>query len=443
MRILLTNCYSRHNKGDAAIVSVMIEELQKIDRNIQLSISTMDDIQEDRYFEKISLYSSFFFEAIYRYKNSVDRVCMFLYVIVISFVWAFAKIATGKSISYGMSIELKNVLEQFANADLVIGVGGGYLIGSKSIQGTVTLLLHLHNILIAKILHKPFILYSQSIGPFPNRLQAIYTAWVLNKTDEIIAREKITVGYLHEIGVRDALVYKSVDAAFLLKGVNADKMKKVLRKNRVSFSRPKIMVTVKRLPETKVLVFEQSLAECLDMILSRSNDQIIFVPHSTSVIHNDDDRQVIERIRRRMNFASRVVVLQNEFSCKEIKSLFSYADIVIATRMHSAIFALTNYVPTIAIAYEHKTTGIMSELRLQRWTFPVANLSSKKLFDLVMRLKMENGVYKVKLRQVMPSYVQKAASTMLVVKKHLKKQGFISDKYIRAYGFGGEINIDY
>jgi colanic acid/amylovoran biosynthesis protein len=83
----------------------------------------------------------------------------------------------------------------------------------------------------------------------------------------------------------------------------------------------------------------------------------------------------------------RVRIVEDELAAAEIKWLCGRMDFVVGTRMHSNIFALSCGVPTVAIAYQPKTEGIMSDLGLAECVVPIGGMELEELqraFDLVV-----------------------------------------------------------
>jgi len=72
----------------------------------------------------------------------------------------------------------------------------------------------------------------------------------------------------------------------------------------------------------------------------------------------------------------------------EIKTLQEYVSwingsaLVVSLRYHGALLAISNLIPTIAIAYEAKTSSFMQENKLEKWCISLEDYSSLKLKDL-------------------------------------------------------------
>ena len=73
------------------------------------------------------------------------------------------------------------------------------------------------------------------------------------------------------------------------------------------------------------------------------------------------------------------IIVTADLTPIEIKSLIGNFDYFIGTRMHSNIFATSMRIPTIAIAYEKKTNGIMNMLGLDKYVIEMNDISYEKI----------------------------------------------------------------
>jgi colanic acid/amylovoran biosynthesis protein len=431
MRILLTNFYSRQNKGDAAIMAVLIRELRNRDRNIVLHISTMENSSHCPEFENIPLTTSFFYEAIYRSANPLVRIIATFSILSYSTVWAITKRFFNIPISIFPSIRLKKLMEEFFLADAVICTGGGYLSQNTSIRGYVILLLHLQNIFIARILGKTCILSPQSIGSFTNKTQSWYTSKILNMANLIIARDAQTGQCLKTMGINRFHIQESVDLAFLLTSMKKSSVKLLLQKKGIVLSRPIVMITVKGFSSPTRVKYEKTIAEFADYLISQTDNQVIMVPQSTSTLHKDDDRDVISRIQRQMHHRADVICILEDLTYQETACLYGYASLLIATRMHSAIFALLHHVYTIAIAYEPKTIGMMEMLGLRKWVLPLEELTFERLRLKYSQFLKEKITYRKNLIHYLPLTISKAKTSIVSIHETLLQA--VDSIYIHGY----------
>lgn len=75
-----------------------------------------------------------------------------------------------------------------------------------------------------------------------------------------------------------------------------------------------------------------------------------------------------------------VTVIEKELGIDELVRLYASLDILVATRMHSAIFALVSGTPVLAVAYDQNGKwGILEELGLGHWIVRYTEVDSQTL----------------------------------------------------------------
>lgn len=417
MNILITHAYTQDNKGDAAILSVMLSQLRIIFPKSQIKILSLEDSLKNKTFEGATLISSFLFHSIFTYKNYVLKIIYTTYIITFTLIWASVFRLFHVNISIILHKPIKLIAEEFRCSDIIIPIGGGYLRAKPTIVDTLNLILLIHPILLSIILKKPVIMYSQTVGPFYNTFQKFITRIVLNRTKLIIAREDITVNYLKTIGIRDDLVVKSVDAGFLLKENNNFVFEEIIPA-KILFNKTLIGITVRNwLPKNEQQNYEQEFAYFIDKVLLDKSCLIIFIPQVTSVTYADDDREVATRMVKLIHNKNQIVNLTGKYSHHQIKALYSNLNFLVGTRFHSVIFALTNHIPTIAIEYEYKTSGIMKDLNLSKWVIKIEDVNSNLLVNKFTKLLEEKEEYLNILNKNLPPYIKEAENTVNLVKE--------------------------
>jgi colanic acid/amylovoran biosynthesis protein len=106
---------------------------------------------------------------------------------------------------------------------------------------------------------------------------------------------------------------------------------------------------------------------------------VVLIPQVTTDYLGDDDRIVERRIAGYCG--SSPLRIDERVDFRDLKGLYSACDLMLGTRFHSVIFALTSMVPCLAIEYEHKTRGIMRDLGLEEWVLPIDEVSHARLWS--------------------------------------------------------------
>ncbi|WP_164842384.1 polysaccharide pyruvyl transferase family protein [Actinoplanes solisilvae] len=407
MKIILSHAYSRFNAGDAALLSVLVQDVREVFPGAELTVLMMDEVRPGETFDGV---------AVRRLptQDSVDGSTARW----IKLARSLATLAGTTLAARAPALEHRRIigrrlaehLRLCRGADLVVCVGGGYLRGKPTWSSTFTLALLLQPLLMYRWLGVPTVLYPQSIGPFPTRPQRWMAQRVLRETDLVIVRENISQEILAGLGVTGN-VLRSVDSGFAFAAEGTVDLRARLR---VRPGRPLVGVTVREwLDPAGQERYERAVAGAADAAVEEFGATVVFVPQVTSERQDDDDRTCGRRVADRMRHPA--TVLDESYDHRTIKALYAGLDLLVGTRFHSVIFAMTALVPVLAIEYEHKTTGIMRDLGLDEWVHDIATVDRDTLVASLRDLFARRDEVVAQLAERMPGYQARAARTKLAL----------------------------
>ena len=405
MKIVISHVYSSHNNGDAAILSAQIDGLKEVFQKPELFIFTIDKIEEGYTFDGVPVCNALMYGMVSPGKGKVKKLLMTVAMVVYTAIWA--SVFRLARISLPLPRSWKNPIHLLVEADMQICVGGGYLRAKSDWPSTIVLLLLFHQIWLAKALGKPVYLYAQSLGPYPKRLQRKIAATGLKHSDLILVRESKSKALLGDMGFIGERVVQVPDSAFAFRPTAMHNPKRPFFS--VGPNEQVVGITVRSwLSAAEQLAYESAMAEFIDILSQQGGFKVVVIAQVTSVEKDDDDRVVGRRIQNLLANKNDVQFLSERFTHYEIGSIYSKLSYLVGTRFHSVIFALTACVPSLAIEYEHKTSGIMKDLGLERWVLPIEEVTSERLMTLFGLLRQDREAYTCRLREVLPSYVEKA-----------------------------------
>src|SRR5258708_894025 len=256
-----------------------------------------------------------------------------------------------------------------------------------------------------------------SFGPFGNDWQRTMVRKTLNAARLVFVREHKSYDLLKGIGVQEDRMVQTVDSGFAHEGP--------LFKH-TSETRDKIYVGITArnwLTGEKQKKYESALARFIINIEKQYGAESILIPQVTSGYNTDDDRIVEKRIKDlAVQGGAHPVQVIDEIDHNEIKKIYSQCTFVVGTRLHSVIFSLTSYVPSIAIEYEHKTSGIMHDLNLNDWVIKIEDVTTEKLNELFARLVAEQKSYRKHLTMVLPPYIARTNEVPRLIKQVYEKR---------------------
>lgn len=410
-KITITNAYTWYNKGDAGILLGIVEILKKAyGKEIEINIlSFTPEEDKKRYCKDESIknvYSSTLNPFPYRHTKFGKLFA------IIKLFFRMCNLYIRSKISLKSLIQEEESYKVLNESDVIIVCGGGFLGGKKYDS-----LMHLFQIYIDTIFKKKVVVMGTSIEPINSKIIKKYTEKVLKRVDYIFAREQITYNYLGTFLNKDK--YEIVpDMAFMV-GEETYKNDKINLKNKVTFGitvRKWNFPNIKESANLAMTKYKQAIAETMTKYIKEENACFIYIPQV--IVENGNDTIVAKEIKELLeeNIRENFIILEEDLSPMQIKGLIGTFDFFIGTRMHSNIFATSMYIPTVAIAYEKKTNGIMKMLNLKEYIVEMDDITpetlTKKIEELIKNKDSIKNILKIKIKEVRNEILGKTVSIL-------------------------------
>lgn len=412
-KILIINAHSSKNKGDAAIIISMIQTIRKFVPDSQITISS-------RYPEDDSLYEEFGCKVVDQITRFPDKNFPFIKRLV----FLIKELKTANNFVKSSKIppnRSKDIFKAYQEADIIVSCGGGFLYSHPKLHIEASLIMHLGQIYFANRLNKKVILYSQSIGPFRSRVSKKIANFVLKEVTKITIREELSKVFLKDININNPIVVG--DSAFTMSSDDFDIVKDNLLD--LDYSKFNVGVTVRQWefprqenPKELYKEYIHSVANAIEYVVKKHKATVYLVPQVTGPTPIEDDRISNKHVMDELDDEVRgsVKILSQDYRPEELKAIYSKFDLFIGTRMHSNIFSLSSLVPTIAIAYEPKTTGIMKLLNLSKFVVDINKITSKDLINRIESCINDLESYKGHLKEHIPLMVKRAEEPAKIIK---------------------------
>lgn len=295
--------------------------------------------------------------------------------------------------------KISTMLKEYVKADMIVDLEGD---GFSDEYGIVASIEHSLAILVATFMRKPIVLFPTSIGPFNTKFTRFLARFTLNRVEGVVAREEITKKYLQEIGVKESLIYFTLDTAFILPEAPYERVKEIFSKEGIDKGGKTLLIgmNISQLLSYKSKKGEakhdyiELMAQIADYLAINLNAMVIFIPHSiylkeaveikgeTKRIEGDDTTAVKEAFKRVKN-KDKIIPIVNDYTAVELKGIIGQCDLFIGARMHANIAALSLGVPTVAIAYSHKAPGIMSMVGLKEYVCDFRTMDFEELTSMI------------------------------------------------------------
>jgi colanic acid/amylovoran biosynthesis protein len=300
-------------------------------------------------------------------------------------------------------------------ADLVVSSGGGYFYSNRKVFPGPMFFQNCLPVLFAQRLNKPVIFFPQSFGPVFNTAASRILKRMLEKENviKIFVREKASWDYLQALLKRQKCQGKieiCPDMAFYLKSESG----RGERRKELNLLRPVVALTLRRwdFPEVKRVgerrkkqeEYLAALEEFCQRVFRARGGSVLIIPQVRGPGNFEDDRiislQFWERARKLLpdkNIA--YLHLLDSVSPAHIVEVFSRVDLVLATRLHSAIFAFLAGTPAITLGYQPKSKGIMELLEFEQFCAPMAGLNPDKIWEMSEEIFRQYQEIQKKIRE--------------------------------------------
>jgi len=398
-KFLITEVNTSYNKGDSAIVLGILKIIRNKYPDSTITVLTPTPSEDIKYYSRYGAKTHIQLYDIIG-KKFPRIIYLIFYLLKMSFLFIrinFRFLPVTK--------KDKNIIGLYRQADLVISCSGGRL-GGKKISSIFNSIIPIY---FAKKLGKKVFVCAQSIEPFESNFLKYLTRFILNRVDYITVREEISSDIIESLNIKTPNDL-TADLSFLLDSDSKETGKSLLIKEGIPMNdklRIGITITKWRISDSKLELKNNQLVniikDTIDSLVKENNAIIIFFPQV--IIPNSEDDRLLSIEIKNKNASSQsknIFVLSENYSPHQLKAMMGNMDLFIGKRLHSCIFALSMYVPTIIIGYEKKALGIMKMLGYEKFILDVNSLSKAKLVSLVKKLLSEREIIRKYLMQKIP-----------------------------------------
>lgn len=382
-RILVINCHS-DNRGDEAAIHAMVDEINEAypDAAITLAIRGAGT----------------------KYPNMPSNVKMIHQFMPLSSKAKIAhKVALLTKGKVAISNHEKELINEIKQADIVLHAPGGPSIGDTYYDDEPTYL-EIYNLLIA--MHKPYMFYAPSMGPFQKAKRNHWRKKVLNHAEAIVLRDPISAGYVKKF-VPNKSVSLALDSAFqhdIDLDSNQEKLEGYKELNEFLKKHDKcIGVTITDLMWHPVYSADKNIAKNIRNTfngflenITKAGYGIIFIPQ---LYGNGNDYDLMSSFARNKEDYFVVSANDKRYDTYFQQYLIGQLYAVIGMRYHSNIFSAKMGTPFISVSYEQKMKGFMKKMNLMEYCIDLKDLSEDKLQQCFEQITKNYEEYKAYLSE--------------------------------------------
>ena len=310
------------------------------------------------------------------------------------------------------------LLTAYHQADMVISCPGNFLYSSGFIG--IPFLLALYAMLYGSLCSKPLYMMPQTIGPFTRRREETLTRWVLSRARLIFVRDDLSLDLIQDrLKLSHNRVYLVPDVAFRFQHT-ADaetQSRTLLQQYQVPLDNntPLLGITLinwgaQNRHFKQQAVYETAVAQAIQRFIQETGGHVVLFSQVHGPQPADDDRVPAGRVFAQIEETTQVTYIQQQVAPAVLKAAYAQMDMLMGSRLHSNIFALSNGTPVIALQYQYKTRGIMRMVNLEQWVLPLEQITASRLSSFLQSGWEKRLVIKQTITDQLPKLQQELAT---------------------------------
>lgn len=393
MKFLLTNDGGFRNKGNEAITKSLINGITSLKPDSFFEVFTSDPLYGANMVRTKNV--SFLLEP-FRPWFSFSRWWQYLIV---------SKLRLAK-----VSAPNRNAMQAFGSCDVVLSVAADSFCSTYGALDR-----ELAFIQTGLAFRKPVILIDSSIGPFESKKEHNAFAKLAKKTRLITVRESVSLNRLQSMDLKNTKIELAADPAFCLEP-DLENIEEIWKMYNFPINKKLVGIApsqgITSYSNTSFLDHLKALQTLATFLIKDLDFHVVLIPHVHSRDIASDDRVLCEKIYRVLNFSENITIVNFGHTAEETKAIISKMDLLVAERMHAAIAALSQNVPTFAVGYSVKYEGILGDIfgfeNLGDYLIRVENLTGENLKLRVNNLLSKRKEVKQHLSNIMPGVKESA-----------------------------------
>jgi colanic acid/amylovoran biosynthesis protein len=306
------------------------------------------------------------------------------------------------------------LFDAYLEADLVASCPGNFLYSSGRFG--LPFLLDLYSLAVAHWLGKPLYLLPQTIGPITRGHERWLLRWLLPMFRLICVRDSISLDLCRTIRPGLSTLRLCPDVAFAFQP-SGETHHDLQHPDLAQHARPLLGVTIINWSEQcshfhDQDAYEAAVAAAIHHFIVHYDGYAVLFAHVQGPTPQQDDRRALRRLSTRLeDLRSRIVVLDELNDPDDLVCAYRSLDVMLGTRLHSCILALTARVPVLAIEYQYKTTGVLHTVGLSAWSTPITAAQAEALCRRLDQLFADREHIRQHLDRVLPDLIRQCADT--------------------------------
>ena len=380
LKIAFINIHSFYNAGDEALGMVALEKARKYFPDCKFTLVMNNPSSYSGAEDRVLSFLGWIQKA------RTFPILRFLWLIILCLLPVFTLRIFKHPIYLPFSKETHPAQRSLLEADLVIGIPGGNL---YSYGRGRALLYQIFTMTLVVVSGKPLYLLPQSYGPFQFGYERFIMHWLVMKARTVMVRETFSVNYLKELGIPESKCLIFPDMAFAFEQEPDNDMDSWFKSQGIELSNDHPLLGLSIIDWGALDInyqdqerYERVIANTIQYFVTKYKGKAILFPQTWGPSEAEDDRIPSKRVANLItDLDDNVIVIDTPLNAAELRAAYGRMDLFIGTRMHSNIFAMTNYVPVIPIGYFHKTLGTARLVDIVPWVVDINHLNNEEMFS--------------------------------------------------------------
>jgi colanic acid/amylovoran biosynthesis protein len=248
---------------------------------------------------------------------------------------------------------------------------------------------------------------------------------ILKNAKNILVRDQGSYEALINIGISEKMIQIGSDLRYILSVQESSEIKNILSKEGVDTEQPIISISTRyfdnHMPQwvKSSHGFDAEMANRANKAFAKIIDnlgqygQLVLIPMHP---HMEEDLETAYAIQQEMHNPKDLIVLKNRYQVEEILQMIKMSKILVTGRVGSVLFASITATPTLAIAYDGRTSELMNDLGLQDYVFDWKNINYQDLVTAAEKLLQERDHLSKILHQKAVEFRSKATDDSMLYK---------------------------
>jgi len=257
-------------------------------------------------------------------------------------------------------------LRAIADADVVADLSGISFVDGRRF---VVIVYNAIVVWVPMLLGTKVVKCAQAMGPFKGRVNRLLATLTLPRLARVCPRGDVTESFVRGLGLRN--VTPAGDMAFTMQVPDAVR-EQVATRLAGAGPGPYITVSPSQVVATYCegtdIAYPQIMAEVIDGIGARTGHRVVMIAHSAQPnkgVTHMNDLPLCREIAGLVNKPENLVFLDDDLLPTELRAIIASSDLLVASRFHAMISALTELVPPIVIGWSHKYGEVLAPFGIE------------------------------------------------------------------------------